>query len=269
MTVALDSLIPLDPARGDWQPVSGGESGAAVFRSSDGAQYAKLVPAERVEELEQERDRIEWLLGQGIPGPTVLDWVTSDIGACLISGAVRGVSAESLSPDELAEAWEPIARAVRRLHGLPADGCPFTRNLTETFARAREVVSRGAVNPEFLPDDQQRTPPEILLARLEPQLDTRLAQEAAETVVCHGDLCLPNIILDPDTKQVAGFIDLGRLGTGDRYADIALLLANSRETWPDERRATEADAAFATVYGVDLDHPRRQFYLDLDPLTWG
>jgi streptomycin 3"-kinase len=59
------------------------------------------------------------------------------------------------------------------------------------------------------------------------------------------------------------------LGRADRYADLALLLANSRETWPDEDHATAADEAFARDYGVTLDADRQRFYLHLDPLTWG
>jgi streptomycin 3"-kinase len=136
------------------------------------------------------------------------------------------------------------------------------------FATARDVVARDAVNPEFLPEDQQHTPAEELLARLAPQLDHRLAQEASQTVVCHGDLCLPNIIIDPETMNVAGFIDLGRLGRADPYADIALLLANARETWIDERQANRADETFADRYGIVLDRDRERFYLHLDPLTW-
>lgn len=105
--------------------------------------------------------------------------------------------------------------------------------------------------------------------RLTEQLNDRLAQEPGDTVVCHGDLCLPNIVLDPDTLDVAGFIDLGRLGTADRYADIALLLANARETWPNETTATTADEEFARGYDLTLDPNRQRFYLHLDPLTWG
>ncbi|WP_221353820.1 APH(3'') family aminoglycoside O-phosphotransferase [Streptomyces beigongshangae] len=254
---------------GVWEPVTDGESGAVVLRSGDGSRYAKCVPAGHVAALEAERDRVDWLAAQDVPGPRVLDWHAGADGAVLVTDAVRGVPADRVPAPDLAAAWEPIADAVRRLHDLPPRRCPFTRDLTTMFATAREVVARGAVNPDFLPDDQRRTPPDELLGRLVPQLGHRLAQEAAETVVCHGDLCLPNIVLDPDTLTVAGFVDLGRLGRADPCADISLLLANARETWADERRASAADEAFARRYGTVLDHERLRFYLHLDPLTWG
>ena len=96
----------------------------------------------------------------------------------------------------------------------------------------------------------------------------RVQQERDELVVCHGDLCLPNVLVDPDARRVCGLIDLGRLGRADPYADIALLLTNARETWPDERTARQADREFSDQYGIDLDAERLRFYLLLDPLTW-
>ncbi|WP_344421005.1 APH(3'') family aminoglycoside O-phosphotransferase [Amycolatopsis minnesotensis] len=254
---------------GDWEPVTNGESGAAVFRSADGAKYAKCVPHGHRDLLARERDRVDWLDAGVVGGPAVLGWIAEDDGACLVTSAVRGVPADSVSAEELQRAWPSIVEAVRELHALPAGDCPFTRDLTRMFALAEDVVARGAVNPEFLPVEQQQTPPAALLARLAGQTGHRLAQEPADLVVCHGDLCLPNIILDPSTLDFAGFIDLGRLGRADRYADIALLLANARETWDDEKQALVADGIFARHHGIALDTERQRFYLHLDPLTWG
>ncbi|WP_047466020.1 APH(3'') family aminoglycoside O-phosphotransferase [Streptomyces sp. M10] len=254
---------------GGWSPVTAGESGADVFRSADGARYAKCVGPEGAAELAEERDRAAWLRGQGVPGPRVLDWRAWEAGACLVTGAVPGVPADQVPAEELAAAWGRIADAVRRLHEVPVSACPFGRRLDAMVAVAREVVARDAVNPEFLSDEQRGTPGPELLDRLTGQLGPRREQEAADLVVCHGDLCLPNIVLDPKTLDVSGFIDLGRLGVADRHADLALLLANARETWPDEERARGADAAFAERYGLAPDPDRLRFYLRLDPLTWG
>nr|WP_206442098.1 APH(3'') family aminoglycoside O-phosphotransferase [Streptomyces boncukensis] len=252
-----------------WRPVTAGESGAAVFRSADGARYAKCVPAAEAAGLRAERDRVAWLDGQGVPGPRVLGWSAGDAGACLVTSAVRGVPADQVSAADLWDAWEGIADAVRALHEVPGARCPFRRGLDQMVALARDVVDRGAVHPEFLPADQQHTPAAELLDRLVPQVALRREQEAGDAVVCHGDLCLPNIVLDPRTRQVSGFVDLGRLGLADRHADLALLLANARETWRDEEGARAADAAFAERYGLALDDGRLRFYLHLDPLTWG
>ncbi|MGW5381940.1 APH(3'') family aminoglycoside O-phosphotransferase [Nocardia sp. NPDC003963] len=253
----------------DWSPVTTGESGAQVFRNEDITRYAKCVPATETAALQAEHDRVEWLADQGVPGPRVLDWHSDEVGAMLVTSAVSGVSADRLPAANLHAAWEHIADAVRGLHELPTQRCPFDRRLDTMVTIAGDVVGRNAVNPEFLPVEQQRTPPEELLARLEPDIARMIAHEAVDTVVCHGDLCLPNIVVDPETLQLSGFIDLGRLGTADRYADLALLLANARETWENEEQALAADTAFADRYGLGLDRNRLNFYLHLDPLTWG
>ncbi|WP_106581598.1 APH(3'') family aminoglycoside O-phosphotransferase [Murinocardiopsis flavida] len=266
---AAGALPDAGPHGGRWEPVTGGESGAHVFRSADGTRYAKCVPAADAADLAGERDRVAWLAAQGVPGARVLDWHATGADACLVTSAVVGVPADRLPAPALDTAWPRIADAVRRLHDLPVHECPFSYGLADMVATARDVVARGAVHPEFLPVEQQRTPPEELLARIEPQVPHRLAQETAESVVGHGDLCLPNIILDPATLEVAGFIDLGRLGRADPYADLALLFATAREAWADDHRAAAAEGAFADLYGIDLDRDRERFYLHLDPLTWG
>lgn len=254
---------------GAWEPVHAGESGAVVLRSSDGARYAKCVTVERSAELAAERDRVRWLAEQGIRAPEVLDWLADDAGAGLVTSAVRGTPANQLSATALRAAWPSIVDAVRTLHALPVTGCPFRRDLARMFARASDVVARGRVHQEFLPVEQQHDAPEELLARLAGRLDRMLAAEAADTVVCHGDLCLPNIVLGGDPPAFAGFVDLGRLGLADRHADISLLLTTAREIWSDESAAVAADAEFVGCYGRVPDAERFRYYLHLDPLTWG
>ncbi|WP_375545983.1 APH(3'') family aminoglycoside O-phosphotransferase [Brevibacterium casei] len=264
-SVPLTGLLPDGSA---WSPVTDGESGATMLRHSSGGRFAKVVSAAAVSTLEAERDRIEWLSGTGIPGPRVLDWRATEHSAALITSAVAGVPADRLNPAQLAQAWPSITDTLHRLHSLPASTCPFSRTLDEMMGLARATVAENRVHAEFLPQHLINTPPTVILDGLERDLPLRREQEAADTVVCHGDFCLPNILINSDTSLVAGIIDLGRLGHADPYADIALLLANARETWPDEDTARQADHDFASQYGITLDPERLDFYLRLDPLTW-
>ncbi len=64
------------------------------------------------------------------------------------------------------------------------------------FANAR---SRGIRMP-----DELRDPPPVDLL-----------------VVCHGDACCPNTLIGDDGRW-SGHVDLGALGVGDRWADIAV-----------------------------------------------
>jgi streptomycin 3"-kinase len=252
----------------EWSRIATGESRAQVFRRADGALIAKQVPPDGVADLLDERRRIEWLAGTGIPGPSVVDWSTSDDGARLVMTAVPGVAAGELDSGTLLRAWPALVGMLRRLHELPAGDCPFERTLGTMFRIAEDVVRRDAVIPEFLTEDQQGRPHPELLADLRAQLDERLAQESEDLVICHGDACLPNFMVDPDTLECTGLIDLGRLGTADRHADLSLLQANARETWEgdDEPRANRL---LAELYGPNrIDPGRMRFYRHLDPLTW-
>jgi streptomycin 3"-kinase len=258
----------LPPDSGEWEPVAGGESDASVVYDRGHQRYAKIVSSERVAELAAERVRSVWINQTAIPSPPVLDWRETDAGACLVTQAVLGVPANELDAPALRRAWPSVVVTVRALHDLATDRCPFDRTLSQMMPLAHASVAEGRVVVEFLPIALQRTPPTQILEQIEAELPFRLAQERTQLVVCHGDLCLPNILVDHATGQVKALIDLGRLGKADPYGDIALLLATARETWSDEAMARRADQEFAELYGTELDPKRQDFYLRLDPLTW-
>ncbi len=258
-----------DHGRLRWMPVSMGESGDLVYRRDDGRAFAKVVPESRSAELAGERDRLAWLEGQGIACPKVLDWREAGNEVCLVMTAVPGVPAADLPGTDLLEAWPSMVRELGALHALSSGQCPFERSLSAIFARAVDVVNRDAVNPDFLPDEDKRTPAPELLARVERELPVRLAQEATSTVVCHGDPCLPNFMVGPRTLRCTGIIDLGRLGRADRYADLALMVANAEESWQTPQQAEQAFAMLFDTLGLTADRERLAFYLRLDPLTWG
>ena len=73
-------------------------------------------------------------------------------------------------------------------------------------------------------------------------------------VVCHGDACAPNTLIDDDGR-CRGHVDLGDLGVADRWADLAVatlsLSWNYAGEWEDE---------LFDAYGVDPDPERIDFY---------
>jgi streptomycin 3"-kinase len=246
------------------------KSGDHVYRREDGLAYAKIAPAERSMELVGERDRLTWLNGRGFASPEVVDWREAEDGSCLVMSTIPGIPANELSGPDLLKAWPSMARQIGALHELAADRCPFDRGLSLMFDRAADVVARNAVNPEFLPDEDRNVPAAKLLARVAGELPTRLEQEAADRVVCHGDACMPNFMIDPQTFRCTGLVDLGRLGTADRYVDLALMVANARESWVSQEEGAQAFAILFETLGVGApDRERLTFYLWLDPLTWG
>ena len=73
-------------------------------------------------------------------------------------------------------------------------------------------------------------------------------------VVCHGDACSPNTLIDDDGR-CCGHVDLGDLGVADRWADLAVatlsLSWNYAGEWEDE---------LFDAYGIDPDPERVDFY---------
>lgn len=269
---AIDSarLLPRTPAGVTWARVDHGESGDAVYRRGDGVAFAKIARGAAAAALDGERRRLQWLAERDVAVPAVLDWRDAGDAACLVTAALAGVPASVLSAADLLAAWASIVQRLKSVHELPADACPFERGLAAMWAKAEDVVARGAVNADFLDDERRKLPPSRLLDDLRGELAGRLVQERDDRVVCHGDACMPNFIVDPATLRCVGVLDVGRLGCADRYVDLSLLLANARESWDAPGQAEEAHRRVFHELGLrDADAARLSFYLRLDPLTWG
>ena len=73
-------------------------------------------------------------------------------------------------------------------------------------------------------------------------------------MVCHGDACAPNTLLDED-GSCTGHVDLGQLGVADRWADLAIA------TWSTEWNYGPGwESALLHAYGVDADPERTAYY---------
>ncbi|MGH9033456.1 MAG: phosphotransferase, partial [Acidimicrobiia bacterium] len=81
-----------------------------------------------------------------------------------------------------------------------------------------------------------------------------LAPVDEDLVVCHGDYCLPNVMLD-DEGRVVGYLDLGELGVADRWWDIAV--GSWSATW---NLGPGLEDLFMSSYGATPDTQRIAFY---------
>lgn len=76
-------------------------------------------------------------------------------------------------------------------------------------------------------------------------------------VIIHGDACAPNTILGEDGR-FAGIVDVGRLGVGDRWADLAIA------SWSLEWNFGPGfEEEFFAAYGEAPDPDRIRRYRDL------
>ncbi|HET9647750.1 MAG TPA: aminoglycoside 3'-phosphotransferase [Microlunatus sp.] len=204
------------------------QQGGLTVAFPEARQYVKWVPHHPEFDVVDEAARLDWA-GQWARVPEVIDLGTDDHGAWLRTRAVPGRSA--VDPRWVAEprtAVRAIGTGLRALHDrLPVTECPFDWSLATRFAWIQRPEDRVLIG---------QAPP---IERL---------------VVCHGDACAPNTLLDDD-GQYAAHVDLGRLGLADRWADLAVatysLEWNYAGDWTDE---------LLEAYGVERDDARIGYY---------
>lgn len=209
------------------------ELGGLTFRATPalGASfYVKWGPHHAESTMRGEAERMRWAR-RFLRVPTVLDQGADDTHEWLITAAIDGRSA--VHPRWLAEpeiAVRAVGEGLRLMHdALPVSGCPWDWGVD---ARIANAAGRGLTVPQEL-----RVPPEI----------DRL-------VVCHGDACCPNTLLDA-AGRVLAHVDLGSLGVADRWADIAVASMSTQWNygpgWQD---------ALVEAYGITPDRERLAYY---------
>ncbi|MEV4637715.1 APH(3') family aminoglycoside O-phosphotransferase [Actinoplanes sp. NPDC049548] len=231
-----------------WETVTTGLSGAVVTRR---AGVYRKTSDDAGHDLVAEGERLTWLRAAGIPAAEVL--------ACrpglLETAEVPGRPASDPWPAaDRPRVVDALAELTCRLHALPVAECPFDRRLAVTVPEALAAD----VALDMLDDERAGWSREQLVERL---LATRPPDE--DLVVCHGDLCLPNVLLDPVTFEVTGVIDTGRLGVADRWVDLALTTRSLEDDINPQFGTGDADR-FLARYGISPDPAKRDFYRLLD-----
>ncbi|WP_206446324.1 phosphotransferase [Agrococcus sp. KRD186] len=214
---AIARLAEHHPVELVWQNETGGIT-ARIDRPS-GSVYVKWSPAGSGESLADEAERMRWLAQAGsLTVPRVVAHAADAAGATLVTAAIDAasiVSAAGLRDPERAAA--ALGEGLRRLHALPVAGCPFPA--PDWTASALDHASAiGGTGPD-------------------------------DRVVCHGDPCAPNTLIADG--RFAGLVDLGRVGVGDRWSDLAIA------SWSLEWNGlAEAEPAFWRAYGIERDAVR-------------
>jgi kanamycin kinase/streptomycin 3"-kinase/aminoglycoside 3'-phosphotransferase-2 len=255
---------PYHAAVDGWERVSHGHTDAVVRRSPDGRSYAKTASGPARAELTDEHERLQWLATTDLPAPRVLDWDDDGTTATLTTAAVPGVALSELPRSSVADGARAFGEFLRRLHAVDRESCPFDRWLAVTVPLALLRVEEGLVDDgDFDADRQGSTARESL----DDLLERRPRAEALETpdlVVCHGDACLPNVLVDPETFAVTGMIDVGRLGVADRHLDLALAVRSVSDTSLNPGYGPDVADAVLAAYGRQADPWRLDFYRLLD-----
>jgi kanamycin kinase len=229
------------------------EPGALTWRMTSPAgqvRYLKTRSATAAVPLPAEAARMRWALAAGLPVPAVVATSRSGPADWLLTEGLAGERATAPELRAEPERLVPLlASGLRAFHQTPTQDCPFRFGPDEAMADAARRVRGGLVRPEDMHKEHAHLSPAAALAeagRLRPARDPDL-------VVCHGDYCLPNVLID--SGQVTGFVDLGELAVADRWYDLSV--ATWSVTW---NLGPGWEELFLTSYGVSADSQAIAFY---------
>lgn len=235
------------------RPVWRNELGGVTFALGDD-RFVKWQPPHVTTDLGDEVWRLLWAR-RYTAVPRVLDDGGDEDGRWILTQALPGGNAaEARWRDDPLPAVRAIGTGLRALHDrLPVDDCPFEWSLEQRRAAVRGGARR---DPATRHPDHRGVDWDEALRILDDAPDTD------ELVVCHGDACVPNTLLD-EGGRVTGHVDLGSLGVADRWADLAV--ATWSTTW---NYGTGWEQHLLDAYGIDPDPARTSYYRllwDLSP----
>ncbi|MFI6477807.1 phosphotransferase [Nonomuraea sp. NPDC050663] len=237
-------VLPLPPSvtallgpSPSWSHAHEGLSGTVALVND--AYYVKRGPHAR-----REHERLTWLGARGIAVPDVAAF--EDDVLVLADAATPSLAASP--PPGIGTVMGTV---LKHLHTLPTAACPFDERLDVQLARARRQVVEGLVDVEDFDEDNLGLTARQVLDRL---LAERPGEE--DLVVTHGDFTPSNVL------NGGMLIDLGRVGVGDRYRDLALATRDLHEDF-----GKGAVDEFFTAYGLPApDSERLTYYRLLDEL---
>jgi len=248
LPAAVAALAGDRPARRLWENEAGGL--AFLVEAGDGPRFVKWAPpGDSGPDLEAERVRMAWA-GAYTPVARPLASGADESGSWLVTTALPGDSAVSAR-------WRARPRAavtalgagLRALHdALPVADCPFSWSAPARVADARRRAAQGRLDPDRWHEVHRPlgVAGALALAGDIPPAD--------RLVVCQGDACAPNTLLDGAGRWTA-HVDLGDLGVADRWADLAVA------TWSAEWNYGPGwTGVLLDAYGVEPDAARTRYY---------
>jgi kanamycin kinase len=226
-------------------------SGLTTWRlqGPDGAvRFAKVDTAGAYPSLRAESERMIWAVAY-LPVPIVVALEEFGGTTVLVTEALPGRDAtDPLWRDDLSALVHAMGRGLRRFHeAVGEEWCPFRFDLERALDHVERRVEAGAIAGNFH-DIHADLTAEAARERLR---ETRPEDE--DFVVCHGDYCAPNLLLEG--RLVTGYVDLGELGVADRWWDVAVGAWSAGWNFGEEH-----EARFYEGYGIEPDPERIAFY---------
>jgi len=239
-----------------------GLSGSQVLVFDD--MVLKIQPESS--ETKNEYEMMVWLEGK-LPVPKIICQLAENGSSYLLMSRVNGTMSCDLNyihnPDQLVDL---LAEGLKMLWSVNITDCPCDNRLNKRLRSAEYNVQNNLVDlentePETFGDNGFKNPEELLKWLKD-------HRPAEDTVLTHGDYCLPNIFAEQG--NVSGFIDLGKTGIADRYQDIAICYRSLKHNLAGMYGghgpiAYDADILFDRL-GIEPDWEKIRYFTLLDEL---
>ncbi len=218
-----DPIPPIVVARAGGDPIElvwRSEVGGLTFRAGD--RFVKFNPNSTGIDLERERVRLDWLAGR-VPVPVVLEFGADNDAQWLVTRALDGEMAVGDTwRARRPEAVAAIATGLRAVHAVDVSEFPSAW-LTDSWVD-RQPAALGPRPPIERP------------------------------VLVHGDACAPNTLIN-QRGHWCGVVDVGDLGVGDHWADLAIASLSLDWNFGEGHQHELFDA-----YGIEPDEERIAYY---------
>lgn len=240
-----------------------GLSSASVFMLTD-----KVLKVQNdLRDSYHEYQIINWLK-QRIPTPKIIAYEVDNHTSYMLMSKIEG---KMLCDEEYLNhplrLVELLMKALNMLWSVDEKDCPIDNSLDEKLKRARYNVENNLVDLEHVEEDtfsdRGFKDPFDLLNWLENN------RPEEEIVFSHGDLSLPNIIVEGE--EIKGFIDLGNMGKADKWQDIAICYRSLKHNLEGRYNGGIPYQGYDTrdffkKLKIDVDEKKLKYYLLLDEL---
>ncbi len=256
-----DQLKEIDLTKMKKAPI--GFSGDEVYLVDDGYQGKDVViKISNKVEVYHEGENFKWLKDY-VKVPKVYFNELIDDKYYLVMEKLPGVMFQELFESiPLGELVIKYAKLLKQFHEINYQGLPFNHDLNHKIDKAHHRVITNQIKTEYFENEiKDFTGKQVY--------DLMIKNMPAEEdlVLCHGDVCLPNIMMDKNS--LSGFIDIDGIGVCDRYLDIAIALRSLRYNFKLYGHNFEHQyiELFKETYGIkEPDCNKIKFYFLLDEL---
>ncbi|MEO1286642.1 MAG: APH(3') family aminoglycoside O-phosphotransferase [Chloroflexota bacterium] len=230
-------------------PITVGHSADAVYRlQGDETYYLKIGVS-----LRDECERLQWLEGK-LPVPKLVHFEINDGKHYLLTTAVHGqMLFETGLP--IKQCLDIYAEAAHMWHQLPIGNCPFQWRIPQQIDDARHRLNNEQINPDKFDVCYYGKSALELFA----DLLNAMPDEEEDLAITHGDFCLPNVLIDPETHTITGFVDVGQMGISDRHLDLVLASRSIAYNF-----GSKYIPYFYEQYGIAENPAKRHFYCILN-----